>query len=456
MLVTKDHLIRQEYGPIDLKAGKPVQDVGFLLQSAPTIAGWVRDEFGEPLPNALIQAWRRGYDPRGKRILSPFASTLTDERGLYRLFWLDPGEYIVSGRSSAESTNGFFTYYPGFADSADAEAVQLRAGREVGGVDFKTDRGTLLMVGGSVVDGVTKRSIAVRVTLTAPGDARSPIHYQVQTDARGMFSIDGVAPGTYIASGAAGDYHGFTTIVVTRNRNYPYVRLDLWPSVELKGNIVADPGASLDLHLARVALASIEPALPSPAAVGIHTDRSFSLAGVSPGTYGLAVNGLPDDTYIKVARYGQNPLQEGSLELVAGTVPQQLQVLLGTDGGQIHGTVLDTSGHPRFGAHSGSRPRRRPPGTPRAIQSCSIRHSGNVHDPRRSARRLQAFRMGSPRTLLLSQRGLHPELRRPRLTFAHCVKLQNFSSGPNDSEGGLKFYSSISINGLRGSKVCTE
>jgi hypothetical protein len=160
-----------------------------------------------------------------------------------------------------------------------------------------------------------------------------------------------VAPGTYIVSGSAGsESRGVTTITVVRDRDYPGARITLWPSQEIAGSMIAEAGATLDLHLTRVSLTSFEPAIPSPVPAAVRPDRGFSLNAVPAGTYALSVSGLPGDVYIKGSRYGQTFVADGSVELVGGAAPQSLQVLLGSDGGQIVGSVLNSSGQPRSGA----------------------------------------------------------------------------------------------------------
>jgi hypothetical protein len=103
--VKKEGYVRQMYGEkktgdegtlILVEAGKPTPAITFRLLPAATIAGTVRNEDGYPVANILVQAMRRTYGVRGNKLLTPFASALTDDLGAYRLYWLDPGNYYVS------------------------------------------------------------------------------------------------------------------------------------------------------------------------------------------------------------------------------------------------------------------------------------------------------------------------------------------------------------------------
>src|SRR5262245_21035748 len=104
LFLTEDGFIRQEYGqrspatpgvPITVTSGQQVRNVVFRLDPAPTITGSVLDDNGNPVADILVTAERRTYDFRGRPGLTTVASATTDDRGAYRIFWIDPGEYFV-------------------------------------------------------------------------------------------------------------------------------------------------------------------------------------------------------------------------------------------------------------------------------------------------------------------------------------------------------------------------
>jgi len=105
LFLTEDGFIRQEYGqrfpnmpglPINVTAGQHVTNISFRPDAAPTIAGTVLDGNGIPIADILVTAARRTYDVRGRPTLTVVASALTDDRGAYRIFWIDPGDYYVN------------------------------------------------------------------------------------------------------------------------------------------------------------------------------------------------------------------------------------------------------------------------------------------------------------------------------------------------------------------------
>lgn len=363
VLVTKDGFIRQEYGQripdgpysrITIDPSQTADDLVFLMQPAPTITGWIRDEYGEVVPGVLIKASRRGYDVRGKRTLTPMESTLSNDRGQYRLYWLDPGEYVISAGSASSSGSIYLqTYYPGFDDPGAAEAVHVKIGREVKGVDFKVIRGQAMNISGYVVN-TSGIFAGASVTLQPPGDVASAIRYTVEADpgpgpSRGSFAVNDIPPGTFIVSAtqtALGkSYSGYTTLVVRNGKyspRYGDVRVMVAPAAEIKGRLIPDTAAAVDLSKTQVALASTEPVLPSPIPVRVDATGRFSVTGVQPGSYSVSVTGLPEDAYIKVA--------DEFLEIGPYSAPRSLEVMLGTQGAQVAGRVFDSAGQPRFGA----------------------------------------------------------------------------------------------------------
>jgi hypothetical protein len=64
------------------------------------ITGTVRDEAGEPVIDVPVQAMRRRFEA-GARRFGIQAEARTDDRGIYRIVDLLPGEYLVAVRSTA-------------------------------------------------------------------------------------------------------------------------------------------------------------------------------------------------------------------------------------------------------------------------------------------------------------------------------------------------------------------
>jgi hypothetical protein len=365
--VTRDGFVRQDYPkPIVVAAGARIDDIIFQLDGAPTVAGWVQDEYGSTVPNVLVEALRRTYDVRGNPTFVPVASAITDDRGEYRIFWVDPGDYfffatsrVPEGADTAAPVRGVApTYFPGVSDPADARPLRLNIGREVTGVDFQLRRAALVPVSGYLSHAITGRPVAATITLSRPADDPSRARYQGRSvatgRAAGLFSIsEPVPPGPYIvtAKGGSGEeISGYDRIVIRPVlAAAPYdLRLRLSPPLTVNGRITRmDSGAAADLSHARVSLISVNEGRPSPRSVSSQTDGRFSLTGVAAGDYVLDVSNLSDDSYVKAARFGATDVLEKLLTVDAKQSGQALQILLGSDEGRLNVRVFDSSDRPQ-------------------------------------------------------------------------------------------------------------
>jgi hypothetical protein len=99
----RDGYIRQEYGQrtttgsgaiVSVSGGQRLE-LQFQMLPAGVISGRVSDEQGEPAARITVQAFAYQY-VGGKRSLVQAGNTQTNDIGEYRLFWLPPGEYVVS------------------------------------------------------------------------------------------------------------------------------------------------------------------------------------------------------------------------------------------------------------------------------------------------------------------------------------------------------------------------
>jgi hypothetical protein len=378
--VTRDGFIRQSSPAIVVTRGQAVNDVVFKLQPAPTIYGTILDgsyeASGQPKANALVQALRMGYGPRGGRTLTAIASTLTDDRGRYRLYWLDPGEYKIgvqdSGRKETPVLTAIVpTYYSGVANMDEAQRIRLKAGREMDIGEFRLNPPTLtpLRVTGSVVSAITGQGLPVvsTVTLAAAGTVDNKFQFKGQTIYNSCtrlfegpcppsptiqgFLISGVPDGLYVAaaqaaSGERGVAYADARRYVEpgpRGRIVEDVRILVAPPINVSGKAGAERNASVDLTDAEVTLTSIEPVIPSPAPVHIKPDGTFTVPNMQTGAYLVHISGLLEDWYMKSAHVGKTDILENMLAVRYGS-SDPLELVLAADGGQLIGAIIDGDG----------------------------------------------------------------------------------------------------------------
>jgi protocatechuate 3,4-dioxygenase beta subunit len=95
---------------LDLADGERRGDVKVRMFKYSAITGTVLDESNEPVVGAQIRAYRRSL-VAGRRVLTPVNSTATtDDRGMYRLGTLVPGDYIVVAPTTQSSMPASFQF----------------------------------------------------------------------------------------------------------------------------------------------------------------------------------------------------------------------------------------------------------------------------------------------------------------------------------------------------------
>jgi hypothetical protein len=232
--------------PIQLTDGQSFA-ANLQLPRGSVITGTVVDEYGEPTPGTQVRVLRYVVQS-GRRTLQQTGSGATDDRGIYRIYGLQPGEYIVSavprntgpsvnaGRLQAElaqvreqvagamadaaaarelaaraamlqgqveqqeeqSTGYSPVYYPGTVSAAQAGPILLNLGEERTGVDFQLQRVAMARIDGVVVNSTGQPTDNVQITLTDPSaPTAGAISMAARADSEGRFHLNNVPPGSY-------------------------------------------------------------------------------------------------------------------------------------------------------------------------------------------------------------------------------------------------------------------
>jgi hypothetical protein len=281
----------------------------------------------------------RGVDVRalqyrvggGERRLTSIGQATTDDRGVYRIFGLAAGDYIVGavprgplGSSELRLATGDGrgergvlaapAYYPGGTNVMQAGVVSLRAAEERDGIDFvlqlvPTARvdGTVSLPGGGVPAGTEINLIALGET-AVPG---LPIDTwrQDRVGADGAFMFAGVPPGQYtvlargsrplpLPDGGDGPHQILwaSTQIAVDGEPVTGLALSLEPGLTLSGQVRFE-GSSLtppaDLKAIRISATPVETRSNvqfAPGAVSASGDGRFTISGVTPGRYRLSAS----------------------------------------------------------------------------------------------------------------------------------------------------------------------
>ena len=224
--------------PVRLAEGQQLTRLPLPLARGGVITGTVLDEAGEPAFGISVTALRWVMQS-GERGVNRVSSAVTDDRGVYRLHSLVPGDYLVSaapggtniglvfnegityqkvigalessvidGTSlrlrladseapAAPASSGFTrVFYPGTTLGSAAATVTIGPGEERSGVDISMQIVPLARIAGVVIS-PTGPVNGASVQLSEQTGLRFGGLRTARTDNAGRFVFDGVPPGQY-------------------------------------------------------------------------------------------------------------------------------------------------------------------------------------------------------------------------------------------------------------------
>ena len=223
--------------PFPLADGQRTDTAVVRVWRQAALSGTVTDESGEALVRVRVQAYRQTAISGQRRYL-PSGSTLTDDRGIYRIPNLIPGNYIVGavarhvampvslearpGTSGLIQTRGAAyvlgegnitpppvrdgrlsnypaTFHPNAATGEAATVITLASGSDQGGVDLQVHPVATVSISGQVAgpDGPVPETT---LRLVAEGTAEvtlDPDATATTTDRSGRFTFPAVPAGHY-------------------------------------------------------------------------------------------------------------------------------------------------------------------------------------------------------------------------------------------------------------------
>lgn len=201
-----------EYGKtVNVAEGENVENVDFSLTRGGVITGRITDEYGRPVIAEGVEAFR--LDEKGKRdnsASSGIAPWQTDDRGIYRIYGLAPGHYIVgAGVSSDDAMRSVGsrgkhkrTYHPDAVNESKAILIEVKPGSEVENVDIRLARPTKgFTASGRVTDAETGQPLP-GVMIGYGVVKETGFNYgtsNTTTNSKGEFRIEGLSPNTYNA-----------------------------------------------------------------------------------------------------------------------------------------------------------------------------------------------------------------------------------------------------------------
>jgi hypothetical protein len=306
-------------------------NVNLTLVRGGVITGTVRDANGEPIVALAVRAVRV-RDAQGRNAAGRFSGfvpeRMTDDRGVYRIYGLPPGTYVISTGGSQRLFGNFNayegdapTYFPSSTRDTAAE-VPLRAGEEASNVDirYRGERGHA--ISGTVSGFVeTDMRYGVSITLKQVSTGSFEGATFVAPGVKTGFAFTGVSDGEYelLAQQYAGDNNSAASQprrVTVKGADVTGLELALSPLASISGRIQLDAPPKVKCPEGRTstlletlvsarrdeknktAETSGTPFLS--ASGGLPTaEGEFTLRNLMPGSYRLLVRLLDEAWYVR-------------------------------------------------------------------------------------------------------------------------------------------------------------
>jgi carboxypeptidase family protein len=172
------------------------------------ITGRVTDEFGEPMVGFGVSAERvrdsEGQPYRPGALMNEMnSSRMTDDRGVYRIYGLEPGTYVVSVNGALSMLPGPArisseppSYYPSSPRGAAGE-INLRGAEEMSGIDIRARGGRGRAISGTVSGETQGEGLFNSVIVTLLSAADKKVVGMTALINGQNFSLRGVEDGEY-------------------------------------------------------------------------------------------------------------------------------------------------------------------------------------------------------------------------------------------------------------------
>ena len=363
--------ISQDSGTaIDLADGQRFDKAFIALPRGAVITGRITDDNGEPL--ARVQIYTMFMAPGASRAQRTGGNAQTDDLGQFRMFGLQPGDYVVVAEArgptfvqpnappeSEEDKIGFLTtYFPGVPDEASAQRVRVRAGGETPGVEIRLVSGRLFRISGMITDSQGRTSSRMTGSLVKAVGSNSS-SFGFSTDEAGRFQMRNIPPGSYklVVRGrnagpevAATEPGEMAVMPLTVNSDLEGVVVTTSTGAAITGQVVFEQGPpqlapGQSSFQMRVSASPGDPqgamGMPSPQPALVAADLTFQIKGLMPGEF-LLRSSAPGQ-FIKAVMLGADDITDTPREFKNG---ERVTIVMTSRISTVEGNVTDAKGAP--------------------------------------------------------------------------------------------------------------
>ena len=337
-------LIRDQTSPAVSPYSRPGDSVDVKMIKGGVITGTVKNANGDPLIAILVRAFRvKGLNGEAVPYSVSSREGRTDDRGVYRIYGLPAGTYVVSaggqgrafGFGVPAAYDGFVPTYAPSATRDTATEIQVTNGNEApADIQFREERGHVIsgaIIGPATSEGGQQWGAVVNVF-----DVRNRVEVasvSVSSGSNYSFAVYGVPDGDYEiyanqTSNTGDQMASPAARIKVQGADVTGVRLTVAPLALLEGRVAfeSDPKTSCGKQRANALVETAmsarryEPrgesknALPSDVPTSaqiffrwafVGANGAFSFKGLAPGTYLIDSTAPASGWYLRSVTLGR-------------------------------------------------------------------------------------------------------------------------------------------------------
>ncbi len=350
------------------------QEASIRMIKGGVITGTVTGTDGEPLVGVVVRTQRvRGLEAGDDEPDAGFMQRLVfaDDRGIYRIFGLSPGVYVVFacggylyGGTGTEYDDDAPTYYPSAMRSGAVE-IRVQPGEEARGIDIRHRGAEAHTIRGTLAGAVGKQGSLAWVNVIAPDGSRVTVGQTRYESDPWRFAVTGVADGEYTLQGYRyGDDAAETESrkVTVKGADVANVALSFVQLGSLEGRVVLDPAdgrpaecePAKDSRRLEESVLAIERESPGPKGVfGGETretapgrEGAFTIKTLRPTRYRIEAQPGDEDWYVAAMTVGKAAQKRPAdgIEVAPGRKVSDVEVRLSRGAASVRGKVAVPEG----------------------------------------------------------------------------------------------------------------
>lgn len=350
-----------------LAEGENLEGIDFTLIRGGAITGKVTDAEGRPIIEERIEVIGPEGPNRQRIVRLSHAFNVTDDRGIYRVYGLEPGKYkIAAGVAEDQLQFGglrrFYytqTFYPSTNDQSKATVIEVTEGGEATNIDIilRKSQPTFTVTGRIINTDTGKPAPNVRIGLQKFRENGSSGTSGPTSNALGEIKLENLTPGkygVYLDSSVPPntELHAEPVSFEIVDQDITNLVLNAYTTGSVSGVVVME---GIDdktrrntplMIMAQVAVENNEIGFGNASHSHVNADGSFTVRGMRAGQVMFSVfpsSGAPANAF-EIARIERNGVVQSRLDIKDRERITGVRLVVKSRSGSIQGIVKYENG----------------------------------------------------------------------------------------------------------------